>query len=49
MTKRTNTEESQVPSEATTLTLDDLLARFDPAKHQHELLLDDKPMGKEVT
>lgn len=49
MTKRTNTEGSQVPSESTFSTLDELLARFDPKKHKHELLLDDKPIGKDAT
>jgi antitoxin component of MazEF toxin-antitoxin module len=27
--------------------LDDLLANFDPAKHRHDLLLDDPPIGRE--
>ena len=48
MTKRTNTEGCQVPSESTTSTLDVLLARFDPEKHKHELLMDDEPMGQET-
>jgi hypothetical protein len=29
-------------------TLDDLLARFDPAKHRHDLMLDDPPVGGET-
>jgi antitoxin component of MazEF toxin-antitoxin module len=29
------------------VTLDALLARFDPTKHRHELLLDDPPVGIE--
>lgn len=49
MTKSTDTEEFQVPSESTSSTLDELLARFDPKKHKHELLLDDKPIGKDAT
>lgn len=28
--------------------LHDLLARFAPMKHKHELLLDDEPMGQET-
>lgn len=48
MTKHTNTEESQVSYESTTLTLNDFLARFDPEKHKHELLMDDEPMGRET-
>lgn len=28
--------------------LDDLLAKFDPAKHRHELMLDDEPIGIET-
>lgn len=28
--------------------LNDLLARFDPEKHKHELLMDDEPMGQET-
>lgn len=48
MTKNTNTEGSLVPSKSTLSTLNDLLARFDPEKHKHELLLDDEPMGQEV-
>jgi antitoxin component of MazEF toxin-antitoxin module len=30
------------------VTLDDLLARFDPAKHRHELIMDDPPVGRET-
>lgn len=30
------------------VTLDALLAKFDPAKHRHELLLDDPPTGIEI-
>jgi len=29
------------------VTLDSLLARFDPAKHRHPLMLDDAPVGRE--
>jgi hypothetical protein len=46
MTK--NTEEHEIPYKSTTSTLNDLLARFDPEKHKHELLMDDKPMGRET-
>ena len=28
--------------------LEDLLARFDPAKHRHEVMLDDAPVGREI-
>jgi antitoxin component of MazEF toxin-antitoxin module len=28
--------------------LDDLLARFDPAKHRHDVMLDDGPVGIET-
>ena len=48
MTKNTNTEGNLVPSKSTLSTLNDLLARFAPEKHKHELLLDDEPMGQEV-
>jgi antitoxin MazE len=30
------------------LTLDDLLARFDPEKHRHDLMLDGDPIGRET-
>ena len=30
------------------LALDDLLARFDPEKHRHELMLNDAPVGGET-
>lgn len=30
------------------VTLDDLLAQFDPEKHRHEPLLDDAPVGRET-
>jgi antitoxin component of MazEF toxin-antitoxin module len=30
------------------VSLDDLLARFDPAKHRHDLMLDDEPVGIET-
>ena len=30
------------------ISLNDLLARFDPENHKHVLLLDDKPVGKEA-
>ncbi len=46
MTK--NTEEHEIPYKSTTTTLNDLLVRFDPAKHTHELLLDGEPMGQET-
>jgi hypothetical protein len=29
-------------------TLDGLLARFDPAKHRHDLILDGLPLGTEI-
>ena len=29
------------------VTLDSLLARFDPEKHRHPLMLDDAPVGRE--
>ena len=30
------------------LTLDDLLSRYDPERHRHELMLDVPPVGKEI-
>jgi Growth regulator len=30
------------------VTLDDLLARYDPEKHRHDLLVDDPPVGRET-
>lgn len=30
------------------LSLDDLLARFDPKKHRHDLMLDAPPVGRET-
>jgi hypothetical protein len=30
------------------ISLNDLLARFDPVKHTHGLLLDGEPMGQET-
>lgn len=30
------------------VTLDDLLARYDPKKHRHELMLDGPPVGAET-
>jgi antitoxin component of MazEF toxin-antitoxin module len=30
------------------VTMSDLLARFDPAKHRHELMLDAAPVGTET-
>lgn len=30
------------------VTMDELLARFDPARHRHDLTLDDAPIGNET-
>jgi antitoxin MazE len=30
------------------VTLDDLLSRYDPEKHRHELITDDAPVGRET-